>query len=165
MGWRDRDWARLSDVERRQLYGDSPSSVRMLAWCVAALMGLFAIGVVGGFFSSIVHRDRPGDHVAPVVYGGAVDGGGSRICTTEEVDVSRRVWVCIGWAIVQPGQTVALAADPGGRCGVRHVDQAARAWSCDSVFPPRQNMLPTPHRVPPPRDERIAAPVVRSALT
>jgi hypothetical protein len=126
-----------------------------------ALVGLFALGLVGGFFSAVVQPDRPHRHVAPVLYGASVTPDGTATCTAESLNVTRGVWVCTALSVVQPGQTVAPASDPGGRCGVRHVDQAAHAWLCDSVYPPRQSRLP-PDLMPPPRSERITMPAVSS---
>jgi hypothetical protein len=153
MGWRDRDWARLSEAGRRRLYGESVDTVRVLVWSVVAL----AVLAVAGFVSGVVgHVGRPSDEVAPIVYGGAVWKEGSLTCTAEGLDVARRAWVCTVWTIVQPGQAVAQATDPGGPCGIRHVDQDSRAWVCDRLDPPLQGTLPPPGQAPPSLTERVA---------
>jgi hypothetical protein len=136
--------------ERKHLSGASIDTVRVLVWAVVA----FAVLAVAGFASGVV--GRPSGKVAPVVYGGAVWRDGSLACTAEGLDVARRAWVCTVWTIVRPGQAVAQATDPGGPCGIRHVNQASRAWVCDRVDPPLQGTLPPPGQAPPSRTERVA---------
>lgn len=146
MSWRDRDWARFTDEEREHFYGGvSLRSVSPVAWALFAvavlLIGLYAYTV----------RDRsprpypPVSKPAPVVYSGAYGEnraipGQQVACTAEGMQLGD--WVCTYWQILQPGQTARPAKDPGGPCGVRHVDQATAAWVCDSTIPPDPNDLP-----------------------
>jgi hypothetical protein len=189
MGWRDRDWAKFTDEERRLLYGGGrpkrscsrrssslPSgsashadggpgsytvstrgfakpacesrSLRPLVW------GSLAAIIIAVSAFAYAERPRPGvpNTEAPtqsVVYGGQTalgkDGSNERLaCTAEGANVRLRVWVCTEWTILQPGQVVAPAIDPGGQCGVHHADQATGRWVCDSRIPPKPSSLPRP---------------------
>jgi hypothetical protein len=148
MGWRDRDWARLSGHERGLLYGaPAPSRdwVRIVVWAIAGLLALLLVGYAA---RSDRRSTATPATLAPVVFGGPTADDGRLVCTAQGANVDLRVWVCTEWTIVQPGQDTAQAIDPGGRCGVRHVNQAARRWVCDSVRPPAPGSLPPPPRVP-----------------
>jgi hypothetical protein len=111
--------------------------VRVVVWAVVALLALAVAGYAAGLF-------REGDRaaLAPTVYGGPVAENGRLACTAQGLDVRFVTWVCTGWTIVQPGQTVAPAIDPGGPCARRHVDQATRLWVCDDTVPPDPRSLP-----------------------
>ena len=125
-------------------------TVRVLVWSAVALLVLAVVCFVSGVFG------RPSGKVVPVVYGGAVATDGSLTCTAEGLDVAHGAWVCTVWTIVGPDQSVARAADPGGLCGIRHVDQDSHAWVCDRAEPPLQGTLPPPGQAPPSRTERVA---------
>jgi hypothetical protein len=114
-----------------------------------------AIAAVIGFaWATRSERASPAPpQQSPVVYGEQVlatgTGGLYRApegltCTSESLNVRFGVWVCNEFAIVQPGQVARPAVDPGGRCGVRHADQATGRWACDHVAPPDQRLAPNP---------------------
>jgi hypothetical protein len=135
------------------VHRNSFDTVRVVVWSAVALLVLG----VAGFVSGVVgHLGRPAERVAPVVYGGAVWSNGSVTCTAQGFDAARRTWICTVWTIVLPGQMVAQATDPGGPCGIRHVDQQLHAWVCDRLDPPLQGTLPPPGQAPPSRTERVA---------
>jgi hypothetical protein len=162
VSWRDRDWARFTNEERRQFYGDSgyrssfpsiPSQAqRVVFWCLI----LVAAGAVAGYaYTSRSDRVSPGQAsptLPSVIYGGQMAYAGSgdpyenaqQACTSEAANTRLGVWVCVTWTIIQPGQTARPAIDPGGQCGVRHVDQTTGTWFCDRVTPPDPDSLPTP---------------------
>jgi hypothetical protein len=153
VSWRDRDWARFTDEERRLLYGGGsglrsvPSLQtewsRLLVW---GLVVMALAAVIGFAWATRSHRASPSPpRPGPVVYGeqllATVTGGLYRAdegltCTTEAVNVRYGVWVCEGFAIVQPGQVARTAVASAGPCGVRHVDQATGRWVCDHVTRP-----------------------------
>jgi hypothetical protein len=177
MSWRDRDWARFTDDERRRLWGGgsrssstldfrwperSPvplaeqragraPSLRVLVWGTVAVA---AIGVIALAYAARVRVDSPRPPVAPRVYADGptrVGPGGDRVaCTLEALNTRVGAWVCIGWAILQPGQVALQAFDPGGPCGLRHADQATGRWMCDGVAAPNPDSLPNPSGGPSP---------------
>jgi hypothetical protein len=141
MGWQDRDWATPTD-------DSSQRRVRVVVWTVAVLSVLAAFGFFG---RARGHGTLPSP-VPKVVYGGATAQDGRLTCTAQGANADLGVWVCTEWTIVQPGQSAAAAREQQGACGVRHVDQGARAWVCDSVKPPDPSSLPRPRVSPATRD-------------
>jgi hypothetical protein len=158
VSWRDREWARFTDEERRLLYGGGRSGCRShgnplaqpvtpgrLAWAAVGVLAL-----VVSLFSLYAHRRAklvaPAPPVSPVVYGGATGQvGRDRVaCTAESANIRINAWVCTEWTILQPGQLVAPARSRGGPCGVRHVDQPTGQWVCDALTPPNPDLLPSP---------------------
>lgn len=179
--WRDRDWARFNDQERKQLYGSSPArpftsdtrsrdtghpvhhvvrkgrSLRLLVWALVAV----ALGFVSGFVHDATsHAGRSGYAGLPVisgpppVYGGPVvsSDGYAFACTAQLLDVDK--WVCAEWRALVPGQVAQSAVDTGEPCGYRHADQASGKWSCDQVTRPR-DVVPMPS---PPFPQRAPEP-------
>ena len=165
MSWRDREWARFTDDERRLSYGGGsglrpfpPSQAdwsRLLVW---GLVAAAAAAVIGFAWATRSHRALPSSpQQGPVVYGEQVlatgTGGFYRAadgltCTSESLNVRLGVWVCDAFAIVQPGHVARSAVDPGGPCGVRHADQETGTWVCDHVAPPDQRFVPDPPSAP-----------------
>lgn len=148
MSWRDRDWARFTDEERSRLYGGG-SSISPAGW-VALTVAAIAICA----FAYVYLPGRSPTRPAQVVYSDGVEVGGrvERLtCTGQTANTRLGIWVCTNYQILQPGQTVVRARDPGGPCGIRHVDQRAGAWVCDRVKPPRQGLPP----VRPPSPQRV----------
>lgn len=178
MGWRDRDWARFTDEERRQFYGGGPSSplpsrpspasprtslrpivhspagrgsstpsLRFVVW---SAVGVAAILVGALAYAARSRLDSRAVHPSPatgVVYSGPIGYWRSNphqqlACTGESANTRLRVWVCTSWQNLQPGQVTRPAVDPGGPCGVRHVDQTTGEWVCDSIMPPDPDSLP-----------------------
>jgi hypothetical protein len=154
VGWRDRDWARFTDDERQLVFGvpggHALDWLRLSVWSVT---GLLALAVAGYASGSLRHRPVTPLPAANVVYAGPTIDRGRLACTAESRNDTLRMWVCTEWTIVEDGQTTAKAADPGGPCGVRHVDQETHRWVCDSTRSPDPESLPRPRRaVPEPRD-------------
>lgn len=167
MAWRERDWARFTDAERKALYGapspeqerdrtDAAAShtqtlpgtgdrTRAVAWSAVGVLTILVAGL-----ALLARPDRSGTVVPvpalipSVVYGGATgylrDGNQRLVCTDEGLDVARNVWVCGTWMILGRNQVAAVAADPGGPCIRRVVDQARRAWTCKIT--PRPTEIP-----------------------
>ncbi len=177
MSWRDRDWARFSEEERQLFYGSvsAPRSCpppsprgwsRLLVWGLlgAAVIAVSAMASVARFrsdASQVINVPTPGGQLdspypgqPPVVYSGqdayGKGLGGRLACTAEVVNTRLRAWVCTMWQIVKRGQVTRPAIDPGGPCGVRHVDQVLGRLVCDSVVPPDPNSVPPVRPLPTP---------------
>jgi hypothetical protein len=147
VGWRDRDWARFSDEERQLVFG--APSVQAFDWlrvCVWSVTGLLALVVAGYSSRALRHTTVAAPSPEHVVYAGPTLDQGRLACTAESANATLGMWVCTEWTIVETGQTTAKAVDPGGQCGVRHVDQATHRWVCDSETPPDPQSLPRPQR-------------------
>lgn len=151
MSWRDRDWETSPSSRPPPL----SNSRRSLIW---GLLSALAIAVLAFAFverpsSAPSFSPSPSAPRAAVVYSGATAQGKNNpserlACTSEAANIRVGVWVCVAWTVLQPGQFAAPAVDPGGQCGVRHVDQATARWVCDRATPPDPDSLPTPLGAP-----------------
>jgi hypothetical protein len=154
MSWREREWARLNEAERRALFGAETSSHAAHGerhWLVVALVVLSVFVGLGFAYVTL----GPGGHSSrTVVYADTTarrpgGTGGAPACIRQAFNLRYGDWVCTFWLILRPGEvTRAAAGPPAGACGIRHVDQATGRWVCDSPTPPDPNTLPTPSQQP-----------------
>lgn len=147
MGWRERDWARFDDAERRAFYGAPARSGGFpSSQAVRALLLALLVSLLGGTLLAIGHLQllrRPVGPAAPkVIYGiqGTVhalnfvpDSTGT--ACTEEV-FTGRAWQCTSWTINYRHVPVVVPRPYNGACTHEIADQELGAWTCVDATPP-----------------------------
>lgn len=167
MGWRDRDWAKFSDDEWRELYGvdrgwggegsgsHSIDWARVTGWTVVGFAALALLVVTVDLRRGpSASTPAPPASAAPrlaVLYGirgsGANDlapGGRRTACTEMAWHTSAAAWTCLSWNVNSDGVPVVEPRPFGGPCAHAVVDQQRGAWSCVSATPEPADRLPWP---------------------
>jgi hypothetical protein len=154
VGWRERDWARFTDEERRALYGGgstgylppvAPPTARLsdgnrLRAVVWSLVVVATLGT-GGFAYSHRQVQAPGHAPAPprVIYGDrgtdtTVDpqapGGTGTACTDESFDTAHGGWVCNSWELNVGALPVVRPQTFAGACTHVVADETSGRWTC-----------------------------------
>jgi hypothetical protein len=141
MGWRERDWARFDDAERRAFYGAPPRKgatvsgrpLRTVLLCllVSALAGtLLAVHQVPTLHGTsappapaVIYGIQGTQHVV-----GFAPNSTGTACTEEEFRDG--AWQCGIWTINFHHVPVAAPRPYNGPCVREEVDQDRGAWTC-----------------------------------
>lgn len=145
MGWREREWAKFTDDERRAVFGSGSSTylppsmpltraehgnrVRAVVWSAVAV----AAAGVGGFGYSQRHPAPAGAPLPAIVYGTAISS--TLACDNEVKDAQSQQWQCIDFVPIA-GSTEVRTPQPAPS-GCVHViaDQARGLWTCTTFAP------------------------------
>jgi len=163
VGWRDRDWARLSDDELKALYGvqrrepaahgdETPAggaprrtvSTRQVSWTlvVIACVAVAGLAYAAGPSSSPLSPD-----VAPlqrgVVYGAPLTFAGTpTACTEIAYNTAFDGWSCLQIDANTEHLPVVQPPSYQGPCAHLVVDEARDRWECLGSVPMPANELP-----------------------
>jgi hypothetical protein len=147
VGWRERDWAKFTDDERRRNYAYIPVSRAACPPVVRSVLLSAAVAVVGGAAGfGVLHQHRPAVRLGPppVVYGiqgtsiqgtAYTPGNVGTACTEEAFDGATHSWNCLDWALGIDPTRVVVPPQYQGSCTHLRADEQRGVWVCLSLPP------------------------------
>ena len=146
MGWRGRDWAKLSESELEALYGfrrPTPHRRSTLRVVVGTAVAVAVVAVVA--YAALHQRPQAASTQTPsIIYGAPVTfDGNPSACTELAFNVARRGWACLALPINIEHARVRRAERYHGECAHLVADQQLGRWLCASKTPLPTDQLPS----------------------